>query len=339
MTRGDAAVQADAVTDGRRDSETRERLLQAAARLFADARLQEGHGPRHLPRRARQRRRRQLPLRRQARALPRGAAGRRSTRCATTTDAARRGRRGQPPEEQLRRYIAHLPAPRCSTPGNDTDPPADPPRDERSDAGARHAGRAGRAAARRVPLRRDRANHRLRADGPARAALRRQRAGAVARVSAEPDRDAPRLRQQADAGEPATTSPITSRSSRWPASTPSATPCMPADRAPRQAHDGRGPEDPDVRLREATHPAGWVNPEPAGRYDLVVIGGGTAGPGQRDGRLRARRPRGARRARSAGRRLPEHRLRAVEGAAAIGARGGGRAAGAAARHRHRRHRS
>src|SRR6478735_5770241 len=25
------------------------------------------------------------------------------------------------------------------------------------------------------------------------------------------------------------------------------------------------------------HPAAWVNPEPAGRYNLVVIGGGTAG--------------------------------------------------------------
>ena len=51
---------------------------------------------------------------------------------------------------------------------------------------------------------------------------------------------------------------------------------MPADPVV-QAPDGRGPEDPDVRLREATHPSGWVNPDPAGRYDLVVIGGGTAG--------------------------------------------------------------
>ena len=52
---------------------------------------------------------------------------------------------------------------------------------------------------------------------------------------------------------------------------------MPADRAHRQAQVGQGPEEPDVRLREATHPTGWVNPEPAGRYDLVVLGGGTAG--------------------------------------------------------------
>jgi pyruvate/2-oxoglutarate dehydrogenase complex dihydrolipoamide dehydrogenase (E3) component len=37
------------------------------------------------------------------------------------------------------------------------------------------------------------------------------------------------------------------------------------------------PVDPDARLREAAHPAGWTNPVPPGRYDLAVIGGGTAG--------------------------------------------------------------
>lgn len=31
------------------------------------------------------------------------------------------------------------------------------------------------------------------------------------------------------------------------------------------------------RLVENTHPADWINPEPAGRYNLVVIGAGTAG--------------------------------------------------------------
>jgi pyruvate/2-oxoglutarate dehydrogenase complex dihydrolipoamide dehydrogenase (E3) component len=36
-------------------------------------------------------------------------------------------------------------------------------------------------------------------------------------------------------------------------------------------------EEADDRLRRAAHPADWINPEPAGRYDLVVIGGGTAG--------------------------------------------------------------
>jgi pyruvate/2-oxoglutarate dehydrogenase complex dihydrolipoamide dehydrogenase (E3) component len=39
---------------------------------------------------------------------------------------------------------------------------------------------------------------------------------------------------------------------------------MPADQA-------------DQRLLEAVHPPDWVNPQPRGRYHLVVIGGGTAG--------------------------------------------------------------
>jgi pyruvate/2-oxoglutarate dehydrogenase complex dihydrolipoamide dehydrogenase (E3) component len=38
------------------------------------------------------------------------------------------------------------------------------------------------------------------------------------------------------------------------------------------------PLDADnLRLREAVHPLDWVNPVPAGRYNLVVIGAGTAG--------------------------------------------------------------
>ena len=36
---------------------------------------------------------------------------------------------------------------------------------------------------------------------------------------------------------------------------------MPADPA----------KDPDVSLRAAVHPSDWINPVPAGRYDLVVI--------------------------------------------------------------------
>ncbi|MBW4696300.1 MAG: mercuric reductase [Aphanocapsa lilacina HA4352-LM1] len=39
--------------------------------------------------------------------------------------------------------------------------------------------------------------------------------------------------------------------------------------APMDAHN--------VRLVAHTHPPGWVNPKPAGRYNLVVVGGGTAG--------------------------------------------------------------
>ncbi|MEI6704650.1 MAG: FAD-dependent oxidoreductase, partial [Deltaproteobacteria bacterium] len=38
------------------------------------------------------------------------------------------------------------------------------------------------------------------------------------------------------------------------------------------------PDTPENReLTENVHPADWVNPEPTGRYNLVVIGGGTAG--------------------------------------------------------------
>ena len=33
----------------------------------------------------------------------------------------------------------------------------------------------------------------------------------------------------------------------------------------------------DQRLRSHVHPPDWVNPTPAARYNLVVIGGGTAG--------------------------------------------------------------
>ena len=36
-------------------------------------------------------------------------------------------------------------------------------------------------------------------------------------------------------------------------------------------------EESDVRLRAHVRPAGWRPPAPAGRYDLVVLGGGTAG--------------------------------------------------------------
>ena len=38
-----------------------------------------------------------------------------------------------------------------------------------------------------------------------------------------------------------------------------------------------GGDSYDQRLIENCHPPGWVNPTPAGPYNLVVIGGGTAG--------------------------------------------------------------
>jgi pyruvate/2-oxoglutarate dehydrogenase complex dihydrolipoamide dehydrogenase (E3) component len=37
------------------------------------------------------------------------------------------------------------------------------------------------------------------------------------------------------------------------------------------------PDQYDARLLANVHPAGWINPEPAARYNLVVIGAGTAG--------------------------------------------------------------
>ncbi|MDG1401717.1 MAG: FAD-containing oxidoreductase, partial [Candidatus Binatia bacterium] len=38
------------------------------------------------------------------------------------------------------------------------------------------------------------------------------------------------------------------------------------------------PEDShDIRLLSHVRPGDWQNPEPQGRYNLVVIGGGTAG--------------------------------------------------------------
>ena len=44
---------------------------------------------------------------------------------------------------------------------------------------------------------------------------------------------------------------------------------MAVETVPGDAHD--------ARLIGHTHPPDWVNPEPAKRYNLVVIGGGTAG--------------------------------------------------------------
>jgi len=49
----------------------------------------------------------------------------------------------------------------------------------------------------------------------------------------------------------------------------SQTPHRPTDADPRS--------DALARWRDALHPAGWENPAPKGRYNLVVLGGGTAG--------------------------------------------------------------
>src|SRR3569623_199504 len=37
------------------------------------------------------------------------------------------------------------------------------------------------------------------------------------------------------------------------------------------------PDDFNQLLSQRTSPADWINPKPAGRYNLVAIGGGTAG--------------------------------------------------------------
>jgi pyruvate/2-oxoglutarate dehydrogenase complex dihydrolipoamide dehydrogenase (E3) component len=51
-----------------------------------------------------------------------------------------------------------------------------------------------------------------------------------------------------------------------------------ATKPPRQATDSTAPQDSHERERlENVRPPGWRNPKPAGRYGLVVIGGGTAG--------------------------------------------------------------
>src|SRR5438477_11356313 len=51
---------------------------------------------------------------------------------------------------------------------------------------------------------------------------------------------------------------------------------MMVDGAPVQLH-ARQDDAHDQILLNNVHPADWVNPEPAPRYNLVVIGAGTAG--------------------------------------------------------------
>jgi len=52
----------------------------------------------------------------------------------------------------------------------------------------------------------------------------------------------------------------------------------PADDAPPPPAAALLPDDPhDRKHLSIVHPPGWTNPTPSGRYDLVVVGGGTAG--------------------------------------------------------------
>ncbi len=75
-------------------------------------------------------------------------------------------------------------------------------------------------------------------------------------------------------------------------------------------------------LVENVHPAAWTNPEPAPRYNLVVIGAGTAGLVTAIGAAGLGRARGPRRARADGRGLPERGLRAIQGLARVRPRDG-----------------
>jgi len=100
---------------------------------------------------------------------------------------------------------------------------------------------------------------------------------------------------------------------------------------------GLAPDDAhNRRLVASVHPADWRNPEPAPRYNLVVVARATGRAGQRGGSG----PGSARRWRwssaDCSRRLPQRRLRAVEDAAARGRRGGRRPSARASRRAGRR---
>ena len=282
------------------------------------ARLQEGDRPRHLPRRARQRRRGQLSLRRQARALPRGAAvgDRRDARHQRRRARGRRGAAAGGAAAPLHRASSCT---ACSTPGNDTvhklinremnDPT--PALDALVEQGVRP-----RVEYLSGLIARD---HRL----------RRRRTSACCAASPAsrrrslaylPNPIAARLgfANKPTAGATSTRSPSTSRSSRSPACTPSAAPCMPADPADARLRAGGASR----RLDQSRAARPLRSRRHRRRH---------RGSGERDGRGRTRRARRAGRARAARRRLPEHRLRAVEGAPALGPRGRGGAARAGAR--------
>ena len=75
------------------------------------------------------------------------------------------------------------------------------------------------------------------------------------------------------------------------------------------------------KLVENAHPPDWINPTPAGRYNLVVVGAGTAGLVAAAGAaILGARVALIERA-SHGRRLPQLWMRAIEGADSRGAGG------------------
>ena len=85
---------------------------------------------------------------------------------------------------------------------------------------------------------------------------------------------------------------------------------------------------PDDRFNQElvanVRPPDWQNPEPADRYNLVVIGAGTAGLVTAAVAAGARCQGGTRRAAPDGRRLSQRRLRALQGCRARGPRRGPR---------------
>ncbi len=67
------------------------------------------------------------------------------------------------------------------------------------------------------------------------------------------------------------------------------------------------------KLIDNVHPASWINPEPAARYHMVVVGAGTAGLVSAAGSRRPGREGGDHRAQPDGRRLSQRRLRPLQG--------------------------
>ena len=141
------------------------------------SRLQEGHGPRHLPRGAAPTSRPSTTTSATSWGSTARCCSRRSTRCARRTRRRAQAGEGQPPRSSCGATSVDLRAPRARRRQRHR-PQADSPRDERPDAGARYAGRAGGTPAPGIPRRPGRGDDRLRPRRSPRAALRRQHPGA-----------------------------------------------------------------------------------------------------------------------------------------------------------------